>query len=303
LGKLITVAIASAVLITPGILAAEGIDWQVAVARLAAERTYAETRVGLLKRNGDPAQVSRGELVYAAGTPPSDGQPDPASAPDFAAQRARMVRLIRLEAELTRGVTGVGAIGPRVLAAMAEVPRHRFVPEPLAPYAYLPRPLPVHPEQNLAAPFLVALMTDLAQVEPHHRVLETGTGEGYHAAVLDRLAAEVHSVEVIPELARAAGGRLAALGYGKVRVHEGDGYDGWPAAAPFDAIIVKEAVDHVPAPLLAQLRPGGRLVLPLGPPDGPQQLTVVRRGAAAGAAREERVLPVRFTPLQGGERI
>jgi protein-L-isoaspartate(D-aspartate) O-methyltransferase len=241
--------------------------------------------------------------ALAAGTPPSDGQPDPASAPDFAAQRARMVRLIRLEAELTRRVTGVGAIGPRVLAAMAEVPRHRFVPEPLAPYAYLPRPLPVHPEQNLAAPFLVALMTDLAQVEPHHRVLETGTGEGYHAAVLDRLAAEVHSVEVIPELARAAGGRLAALGYGKVRVHEGDGYDGWPAAAPFDAIIVKEAVDHVPAPLLAQLRPGGRLVLPLGPPDGPQQLTVVRRGAAAGAAREERGLPVRFTPLQGGERI
>ncbi len=238
--------------------------------------------------------------ALAANTPPANDQPDAASAAGFAAQRARMVQLVQLEAELHR-VAGVDAIDPRVLAAMAEVPRHRFVPEPLAPYAYLPQPLPVHPEQNLAAPFLVALMTHLARVEPHHRVLETGTGEGYHAAVLARLGAEVYSVELIPELARGAAERLAGLGYAGVRVREGDGYEGWPREAPFDAIIVKEAVDHVPRPLLEQLKPGGRLVLPLGPLASAQQLTVVTRDGD-GSYRERRVLPVRFTPFQGGQR-
>lgn len=244
--------------------------------------------------------------ALAADASPSAENP-PAAAPprdkdlDFTAQRARMIHIIQIEAQLMQQETGIDTIDPRILKAMDEVPRHRFVPPPLVPYAYLPRPLPVHPEQNLAAPFLVALMTHLARVEPHHRVLETGTGEGYHAAVLSRLVAEVHSVEVIPELAREAGVRLAALSYGNVQVHEGDGYYGWRAAAPFDAIIVKEAVDHVPASLLAQLKPGGRLVLPLGPLHGMQQLTVVHKGANGGQ-REEHVLPVRFTPLQGGER-
>jgi protein-L-isoaspartate(D-aspartate) O-methyltransferase len=204
-------------------------------------------------------------------------------------------------AELTQGETGIGAIDPRVLASMGEVPRHAFVPEPLAPYAYLELPLPIHPEQHLAAPFLVALMTHLAQVAPGQRVLETGTGEGYQAAVLARLGAEVYSVEIIPELAREAARRLEALGYAKVRVRAGDGYDGWPEAQPFDAILVKEALDHLPGPLLAQLKPGGRLVLPLGPLTGPQQLTVVHKDAGGGY-REERVLEVRFTPFQGGER-
>jgi protein-L-isoaspartate(D-aspartate) O-methyltransferase len=185
---------------------------------------------------------------------------------------------------------------------MGEVPRHEFVPPRLAGYAYLPQPLPVHPEQNIAAPFLVALMTHLARVEPQDRVFETGTGEGYHAAVLAKLAAEVYSVELIPELAAAASRRLAELGYGNVRVREGDGYYGWAEAAPFDVILVKEAVDHVPTPLLAQLKPDGRMVLPLGPVDGVQQLTVVRKRGSGGGYREEPVLPVRFSPLQGGER-
>jgi protein-L-isoaspartate(D-aspartate) O-methyltransferase len=227
--------------------------------------------------------------------------PQPQKELAFGVLRDRMVRLIQLETELLREETGVATIDPRVLAAMGEIPRHKFVPEPLVPYAYLELPLPVHPEQRLAAPFLVALMTHLAQVEPHQRVLETGTGEGYQAAVLARLGAEVYSVEIIPELAREAAQRLVALGYGSVRVREGDGYEGWPEAAPFDAIIVKEAVDHIPKPLLTQLRPGGRLVLPLGPTEGEQQLTVVRKEADS-SYREQRVLLVRFTPFQGGER-
>jgi protein-L-isoaspartate(D-aspartate) O-methyltransferase len=228
--------------------------------------------------------------------------PGPRTVDDPAAQRAQMIELIRVEALLTAAETGVDTIDDRVLAAMAEVPRHEFVPPPLAGYAYLPQPLPVHPEQNIAAPFLIALMTHLAHVEPHDRVFETGTGEGYHAAVLAKLAAEVYSVELIPELAAAAARRLAGLGYGNVRVREGDGYYGWAEAAPFDVILVKEAVDHVPSPLLAQLKPDGRMVLPLGPVDGVQQLTVVRRRGSGGGYREEQVLPVRFSPLQGGER-
>jgi protein-L-isoaspartate(D-aspartate) O-methyltransferase len=238
--------------------------------------------------------------VLAADAPPptadqSEAAPTPEMLLELTAQRHRMVRMIQLEAELTRERTGVGEIDPKVLLALGEVPRHAFVPTPLIPYAYLELPLPVHPEQKLATPFLVALMTHLAHVEPGQRVFETGTGEGYHAAVLAQLGAEVYSVELIPELARAAMRHLSALGYANVHVREGDGYEGWPEAAPFDAIIVKEAVDHVPGSLLAQLKPNGRLVLPLGPLQGMQRLTVVHK-AADGSWREERGLPVQFTP-------
>ena len=221
---------------------------------------------------------------------------------DPAELRGMMVEQIRIETLLTARETGVDTIDERVLAALREVPRHEFVPPALERYAYLPTPLPVHPEQNIAAPFLVALMTHLAEIQPEDRVFETGTGEGYHAAVLARLAAGVWSVEVLPELATAASERLAAMGLDHVHVREGDGYFGWPEAAPFDAIIVKEAVDHIPPPLLAQLAPGGRMVLPLGPLDGSQRLTVVHK-LADGGHRERRLLPVRFSPLQGGERI
>jgi protein-L-isoaspartate(D-aspartate) O-methyltransferase len=244
-------------------------------------------------------------LALAPPATPAPGGPGPAvaaeSAGDHAAERARMVELIRIEALMSEAETGIDTIDPAVLAAMAEVPRHAFVPDPLVPYAYLPQPLPVHPEQNIAAPFLVALMTHLAAIGPDDRVFETGTGEGYHAAVLSRLAAEVYSVEVIPELAQAAGERFAALGYDNVRVREGDGYYGWSEEAPFDAVIIKEAVNHVPAALLAQLKPGGRMVLPLGPLDGVQELTVLVK-EDGGGYREQRLLPVRFSPLQGGER-
>lgn len=218
------------------------------------------------------------------------------------AARRQMVETIRLEARLTSTETGIETIDPLVLQAMGEVPREAFVPTALVPYAYQPQPLPVHPEQNLAAPLLVALMTHLARVRPGDRVLETGTGEGYHAAVLSRLAATVASVEVIPELAREAAARLDRLGYTNVTVREGDGYYGWREAGPFDAIIVKEAVNEVPPALLAQLKPGGRLVVPLGPLDDVQDLTLVEKDAQ-GRLSEQRFLKVRFTPLQGGERI
>ena len=250
--------------------------------------------------------LGNGSHALAADPPrPGVGQPEipplPGPSSDFAEWRAWMVRLIQAEAELTQEETGVGEIDPRVLAAMGEVPRHAFVPEPLVPYAYLPTPLPIHPEQRLAAPFLVALMTHLAHIEPGQRVLETGTGEGYHAAVLARLGTEVYSVELVPELAREAAARLAGQAYANVHVREGDGYYGWREAAPFDSVIVKEAVDHVPDRLLAQLKPGVRLVLPLGSLEGVQQLTVVHK-ATDGSWREQRGLPVRFTPFQGGER-
>jgi protein-L-isoaspartate(D-aspartate) O-methyltransferase len=192
-------------------------------------------------------------------------------------------------------------MSPRVLAVMREVPRHLFVPQALRPYAYNDHPLPLGHGQNLASPFVVALMTHLAELEPGDVVFETGTGAGYHAAVLAKLAAEVYSVEVVEPLAGRAAATLAKLGVVNAHARPGDGYYGWADHAPYDAIIVKEAVDHVPVPLLNQLKAGGRMVLPLGSLEGGQYLTVVRK-AADGTTRKTRVLPVLFSPLQGGER-
>jgi protein-L-isoaspartate(D-aspartate) O-methyltransferase len=219
----------------------------------------------------------------------------------FAAQRHKLVEWVELEARLTAEETGIDAIDPAILEAMREVPRHHFVPEPIRAYAYLPQPLPVHPEQNLAAPFLAALMIQLAGVGPEAVVFETGTDTGYAAALLSRLVARVYSIELIPELAAGAAETLAALGITNVEVREGDGYFGWPERSPFDAIIVKEQIDHVPSTLLAQLKPGGRLVMPLGPATRAQQLTVIEK-RADGTTSQRGVLPVRFSPLQGGER-
>jgi protein-L-isoaspartate(D-aspartate) O-methyltransferase len=216
--------------------------------------------------------------------------------------RGQMVDLIAREIAMLASQTGIATIDPRVLDAMREVPRHAFVPEVLRPYAYLPQPLPVTPEQNLAAPLLIALMTHLVEVQPDDIVFETGTGAGYHAAVLSRLAAHVYSVEVVEGLADHAARLLKDLGYDNVDVLADDGYYGWAAHAPYDAIVVKEAIDHLPQPLLSQLKRGGRMVIPLGPPDGPQYLTLVRRDEA-GELREQRIMPVRFSPLQGGERL
>lgn len=229
-------------------------------------------------------------------TAPALAQPSGADA----ARRA-MVEVVEAKAERTARVTDVATIDDAVLAALRAVPRHRFVPERVRAYAYAPTPLPVSEEHRLASPFLVALMTQLARVEAGDRVFETGTGAGYHAAVLARMGAEVVSVEVVPSAATRAREILAAVGAANVSVHIADGYYGWPRAAPYDAILVKEAVGNVPPALLDQLKPGGRLVAPIGPPGGEQHLTVLTRERTG--VRRRRVMPVRFAPLQGGERI
>ena len=223
---------------------------------------------------------------------------------DFESARARMIETIQARARAAAPRTGVPAIDRRVLDAMVAVPRHAFVPAPLAPYAYSATPLPLTQGQNLASPYIVALMTHLAEIAPGDRVFETGTGAGYHAAVLAELGAEVVSVEVLPALANRARANLAPFGPRRIETHIADGYYGWPKGAPYDAILVKEALDHLPEPLVAQLAPGGRLVLPLGPLDGRQNLTVVTKSPEGeGTLERRRVLPVRFSPLQGGQRI
>jgi protein-L-isoaspartate(D-aspartate) O-methyltransferase len=202
------------------------------------------------------------------------------------AERARMVD----EQIAARGVRD-----PAVLAAMRRVPRHEFVPEAARPAAYADRPLPLGEEQTISQPYIVALMTELAAVGPGARVLEVGTGSGYQAAVLAALGAEVYTIEIVPSLARSARATLGRLGYTNVHAREGDGYRGWPDAAPFDAIVVTAAPPEVPPALLAQLAPGGRLVIPVG--TAQQELQVHER--TADGFRVRSVLPVRFVPMTG----
>jgi protein-L-isoaspartate(D-aspartate) O-methyltransferase len=226
--------------------------------------------------------------------------PARAEANDVAA-RHEMVRIIELQTMMLSAETGIAELDPRVLDAMREVPRHAFVPEALRAYAYGDHPLPVSPDQNIAAPLLIALMTHVVELQPDDVVFETGTGAGYHAAVLSRLVREVYSVEVEEPLADRAARLLKDLHYDNVHVQASDGYYGWTAHAPYDAMVIKEAIDHVPPPLLAQLKRGGRMVMPLGPAGGPQYLTVITK-SADGKVSEQRLMPVRFSPLQGGER-
>jgi protein-L-isoaspartate(D-aspartate) O-methyltransferase len=184
---------------------------------------------------------------------------------------------------------------PRVLIAMGKVPRHRFVPQALESQAYGDYPLPIGSGQTISQPYIVALMTQWAEVHQGDRVLEVGTGSGYQAAVLAELTDRVFSVELLPELAQQAAARLKALGYDQVRVKTGDGYQGWPEEAPFDAIVVTAAPSRVPEALETQLKESGRLVIPLEDPYGGQ--TLVRFRKVQGKLREEASLPVRFVPL------
>jgi protein-L-isoaspartate(D-aspartate) O-methyltransferase len=216
---------------------------------------------------------------------------------EFEELRQAMVAEIAAEGVFTSGETGKAALDRRVLEAMARVPRHEFVPFELRPYAYANTPLPIGADKTISQPFICALMTDLLDPRPEDRVLEIGTGLGYHAAVLAGLAAQVYSVERIPALAAQAARRLAAFGNIELRI--GNGYYGWPEEAPFDRILVTAAPDLVPPPLLQQLKPGGRMVLPAGLPES-QKLVVVDKDASGRTTMRE-LLRVRFALLEGAE--
>jgi protein-L-isoaspartate(D-aspartate) O-methyltransferase len=225
-------------------------------------------------------------------------QPGLAAEDVFAAARRELLAEIVADGKMTAAFTGRPRFAARVLEALAKVPRHRFVPAVARPFAYLNRPLPIGHGQTISQPYIVALMTDLLEPEAGHTVLEVGTGSGYQAAVLAGLVARVLSLEIIAPLARQAKTRLANLGYANVTARQADGYDGWPEMAPFDGIIVTAAADHIPPPLVAQLKPGGRLVIPVGPRFLTQQLVLVEKDAD-GSVRTRQILPVRFVPLTG----
>jgi protein-L-isoaspartate(D-aspartate) O-methyltransferase len=182
------------------------------------------------------------------------------------------------------------------LHALRTVPRHRFVPPAAQALAHGDHPLPIGEGQTISQPYIVAAMTELLELAPGEKVLEVGTGSGYQAAVLATITPRVYSIEIVESLARSAAERLRGLGYSTVQVRAGDGYQGWPEAAPFDAIIVTAAPDHVPAPLVEQLAPGGRLVIPVG--ESFQELKVIAR-ALDGSLGERSVMPVRFVPMTG----
>jgi protein-L-isoaspartate(D-aspartate) O-methyltransferase len=213
---------------------------------------------------------------------------------DAAAGRQRMVE--EIEAMLTSAANagGVARLSPRVRAAMAEVPRHEFVPAGYRSAAYGNRPLPIGHGQTISQPFIVALMTELLKPKNTDTVLEVGTGSGYQAAILSMLVREVYTIEIVPALGEMARASLERLGYANVRTKIGDGYQGWAEHAPFDAIIVTAAPDHIPPALIAQLKPGGRMVIPVGRFD--QELRVLTK-QADGTVATASVAPVRFVPL------
>ena len=210
----------------------------------------------------------------------------------------RLLKEIEAEALSTAAYTGIAAFDARVMRALAEVPRHEFVPEEERMSAYLDLPLPIGHGQTISQPYIVALMTHLLDIEAGDVVLEIGSGSGYQAAVLSKLAREVHTVEIVPALARACRERLARLGFANVVVHEGDGGAGLAAEAPFDAIIVTAAARRVPPALAAQLKSGGRLAIPLGEEGATQELVLLAKDAR-GQVTVRPVLPVRFVPLTG----
>jgi protein-L-isoaspartate(D-aspartate) O-methyltransferase len=204
-------------------------------------------------------------------------------------------RATEREAMVERQIAARGVDDPGVLAALRAVPRHVFVPLDAAPFAYDDRPLPIGHGQTISQPFVVAFMTAAAGLDPGDRVLEVGTGSGYQAAVLAEIVGEVWTIEILAPLAEGAERALRETGYERVHVRTGDGYRGWPEEAPFDAIVVTAAPDHVPEPLLEQLAPGGRLVIPVG---GPQQ-EILRITRTADGFERESLLPVLFVPMTG----
>lgn len=212
--------------------------------------------------------------------------------------RARLVRQIETDVRMTSRYIGKRELDSAVMKAIADVERHHFVPPRLRKDAYDNRPLPIGHGQTISQPYIVALMTDLLNVERDDVVLEVGTGSGYQAAVLAELVDHVHTVEIIEPLAKQAKERLKRLGFDNVSVSHADGYHGLPDEAPFDAIIVTAAAGRIPPPLIRQLAPGGRMVIPVGPVFSVQQLMLIEKDAD-GAITTRQILPVRFVPLTG----
>ena len=219
--------------------------------------------------------------------------------PDFAALRQRMLAEIAAKTIYVSAQLGKAALDRRVMDALAEVPRHEFVPLELQPYAYADTPLPIGFGKTISQPFIVALMTDLLDLAPTDRVLEIGTGMGYQSALLARLARRVYSMELIEELAQQAAQRLARQGHRNVEIRIGNGCRGWPEEAPFDKLIVTAAPQLIPPALLYQLKPGGRMVIPAGLPDA-QQLVLVTKDAD-GLVSTQEILAVQFSPLEDEE--
>ena len=214
----------------------------------------------------------------------------------YARERAALLQEIAAMARDTGAETGRPAFSARVMAAMGKVPRHRFVPASYGPLAYANRPLPIGHGQTISQPYIVALMTDLLDVKPGDAVLEIGTGSGYQAAVLAELVDRVYTIEIVEPVGKNAAALLQRLSYKNIETRIGDGYNGWPERAPFDAIIVTAAAPHVPPALVAQLKPGGRMVIPVGAESEVQFLHVMVK-RADGSISTQRSLPVRFVPL------
>lgn len=234
-------------------------------------------------------------LLFTAAAPADD------AVDHWAEARTGMITAIEKDVRDTAELINRGSFDRRVMDAMGSVPRHEFVPENQRRKAYENRPLPIGRGQTISQPYIVALMTDLLAPQPDDRVLEIGTGSGYQAAVLSQLVSQVFSIEIIGELADESRQRLQRLGYDNISVRTADGYDGWPEEAPFDSIIVTAAISHIPPPLVRQLKPGGRMVIPVGTAFQTQYLTLVEKDSG-GRVTTRQLIPVIFVPFTGGHQ-
>lgn len=234
-----------------------------------------------------PAAVLAVVLIAVGALSLALGMPTARAQDSYGELRSRMVE---------EQIRGRGVRQQAVIEAMSSVPRHLFIPEPVRSEAYEDKPVPIEYNQTISQPYIVALMTELLELSGDEKVLEIGTGSGYHSAVLSRVADEVYSIEIIEPLANRAQTRLRALGFGNVQVRYGDGYAGWPEEAPFDAIILTAAPPRLPLPLIEQLRIGGRMVVPVG--DYLQDLQLITKTSESDFTKQ-RIAPVRFVPMTG----